>query len=170
MDENIKKWKETTWQIHPSLHMTELDPPAVQFAVLDSDAIEAFKIFLKENRNQFRSECEAENNPTQRQFVKRAHITITWDRLFRTTPGDRVYLLTLSRDTSNESLTRMIVLSSSAPAGRKWLVTKVTYLDDTPIGWCIPLDLAIGRSIQVELKKENVFDLQKHYHELVEAG
>ena len=168
-DDRIQNWKETSWQIHPILNMPELDPEAVQFALLPSDPLEHYRKILTGNAARIRREVEDEKDSMQREVVKRVRMTDTWDRLFKVTTGDQVHLLVAARSGKNEIITRTVVLSSNDPAGRKWLTTKIAYRDNKPICWCIPVDTAIGTSVGVELRHENAIDITKLYDEIVGA-
>jgi len=170
MDTQPSTWKESTWQIRPVLNMPELDPEAVQFALLESDPIKEYKTSLQQNRERFRREIEEEMDPSKKGMIRRIHMTVTWDRVFRTAHGDEVYLLVPSRSRKNQSLFRATVLSSSDSNGQRWLTTKITTIGDTPVCWCIPVQAAVGGSMLVELRKENVFDLQSLYREFVEQN
>jgi len=170
MNDKIQNWKDTTWQIRPALHMPELDPEAVQFAVLESDPIEDYRKVLLQRRDRFRRELSEEKDSRQRELLKMAQMTGTWDRLFKSITGDQVYLLVPSRSERNQSLTRATLISSNGPEERRWLTTKIAYRNGTPTCWCIPLDTAIGKSVQVELRNENVLDPQKLYDELIESS
>lgn len=168
MQERTQAWKDATWQIQPRLNMPELNSKAVQFAVLDSDPVEQFKKKLLLNRERFRQEIEGEKDPLRREMLKRAQMTATWDGLFRAVHGDQVYLLTPA--TSKELMARATLVSSNSPAGRKWFTTKVEYRENTLTCWCIPTDVSVGKSAEVELAKNNMFNIQRVYHELIEEG
>ena len=169
MNDKIQNWKDTTWQTLPVLHMPELHPEAVQFAMFESDPIEDYRKILIQSRDRFRRELRDEEDSKQRELLKRAQMTGTWDGLFKSIAGDRVYLLVPSRSRTNESLTRVTVISSNSPEGRKWLTTKIGCRDNMPTCWCIPVETAIGNSVQVELRNENAFDPQNLYDELIES-
>ncbi len=169
MNDRTQEWKESTWQISPTLNVPELEPAAVQFAVLESDPLEDYRKLLIKSRVQFRKEIEEERDASKREIHKRVQMSVTWDGLFRDTHGDQVYLLTPSRSKANESRVRKTIVSSNSPQKRRWLTTKVADLGDRPVCWSIPLDTAIGKSIEVELQEENLFDLRKEYQELIEV-
>ncbi len=40
MENQISEWKASTWRIRPTLDMPDLEPEAVQFAVLEKDPID----------------------------------------------------------------------------------------------------------------------------------
>ena len=169
MSDKIRKWKETTWQILPRINMPSLDPQAVQFALFDSDPIDQYRKALLANRDRLRREIAAEPDSMQREILRKAQMITTWDGLFRTITGDEVYLLVPSLSKTNESLSRALVVSSNSPAGRKWLTTKIAHCDDAPTCWCLPINTEIGKSVEIELQKENVFEIGKLYHDLVET-
>lgn len=170
MQERMQEWKEGTWRIHPQLNMRELNSRAVQFAVLDSDPVEQFKKSLLQNRERFRKELEAERDTSRRELTKRAHMTATWDGLFRAITGDHVYLLAPDNSASKELMATVTLISSNTPAGRKWFTTKVGHIKNSPVCWCIPQDVSVGKSTQVTLEKNNMLNLQAIYRELIEEG
>ncbi len=167
MHDKIDAWKDTTWQIHPTLDASELDPEVVQFAILESNPIEEYRTTLARGRDKFRDAIENEKDPAQREQLKQAQMTSMWDLLFKATTGDHVYLLVPFRNERDESRGRAFVISSNEPAGRKWLTTKVAYRDGVPTCWCIPVETEIGKSVKVELRKENAIDITKLYDEIV---
>ncbi len=170
MNNTIENWRNLTWQIRPALKMPDLDPEAVQFAVFDSDPIQSYRKSLGQNHERFRKTLEAEPDPNRRNLLKTSEVTTTWDQMFKATTGDQIYLLTPSQSKKNESLARTVLISSNAPAGRKWLTTKVAYRGQTPICWCIEVDTAIGKEVQVELRRENTVDLQQIYDQFMTAN
>ncbi len=167
MNNTVHAWKEITWQICPRLEMPELDPEAVQCAVFESNPVEAFREALLRNSERFRVETAAEKDPRHRQMTRKAQMTSAWDLLFRTITGDQVYLLVSSRTEKSPSIARMFIISSNAAAGRKWLATKIAYRDGMPTCWCVAVDTAIGKSVDIVLGNDNVLDLQKLYDEIV---
>lgn len=170
MNDRLQEWKESTWRVSPALNVPGLDPETVQIAVLESDPIQNFRKLLRDSRSRFLKEIAEERDPSQRELHKKIQIGVTWDRLFQTTPGDHVYLLTPARSKTNESRVKKTIISSNTPDGRRWLTTKVAELADRPVCWCIPFDATTGKSIEIDLRPENLLDLQKEYHQWVEAG
>ena len=167
MDARIQEWKETTWQIRPSLNAPDLDPEAVQFAVLEFDPVDAFRKSLAEDVDKFRNELEEEPDATRRALQRKSHMTLTWDRLFNAVTGDQVHLLVPGTSKRYESIVRSFVVSSNSSPGRKWVVTKVVYREDEPLCWCIPVETAIGKSVDVELRRDNAFDFKKLFDEVI---
>ncbi len=169
MNRTIQDWKNRTWQIRPILSVSDLDPEAAQLALLDSDPIDGYRKALVQNRERFQREIETEDDPSKRSLLKRAQMTSAWDRLFQATAGDQIYLLVPSRTRIDESLTRTFLISSNDPAGRKWLATKVVFRGNRPTCWCVQVQTAIGKEVQVELRSDNALDLQQLYDQVVTA-
>ena len=167
MNDSIQNWKDSTWQIRPSLNVPELDPEVVQLAILDSDPVEDYRTSVMRNETRFHKEVMVEKDPRRQESQRRAHMTGMWDLLFRRTTGDQVYLLAPSQSKRNSSLARAFLISSNAAPGRKWLATKVAYRGDAPLCWSIPVDTVIGKSLEVELCNENALDLSKLYDDVV---
>lgn len=163
----IENWKASTWQICPAINMPDMDPEAVQFAILDSDPIENYRKALVENRDRFRKTIEDETDPNKLTLLKTTQMTTMWDQLFKATTGDKVYLLVPSRTKTNQSLARTFLISSNEPAGRKWLTTKVAYRDGRPTCWCIKVDTEIGKEVHVELRNENTVSLNQLYDQFM---
>lgn len=167
MDARIQHWKESTWQIRPSLNMPDLDPEAVQFAVLDFDPVDAYRNALTEDVEKIRKEIEEEKNASQRDLQQRIHMTGAWDRLFNAVTGDQVHLLVPKTSKKYESIVRSFVVSSNSSPGRKWVATKVVYKEDEPLCWCVPVEAVIGASVDVELQVENLLDIKSLFEGIV---
>lgn len=167
MKDRVRKWKDSTWQIHPSLNVPDLDPEAVQLAVLDSDPLETFRRNVMRNEARFRKEALDEDEPHRQESHRKAHMTTMWDLLFKETTGDKLCLLAPFRSKRNATLARAFVISSNSAPGRKWLATKVACCGEVLLCWSIPVDTAIGESREVELSSENALDLGKLYDEVI---
>ena len=169
MNEKIEERKRTTWQVRPTLDFPELDPEVLQYAVFEADPIGEFRELLSNSRARFAKELAATKGPSQRELLKRVQITTTWDSLFRSTPGDQVYLLIPSRSNNDPARLTKSVVSSNAVQGQRWLTTRVATLGDTPICWCIPFEASTGKSADIEIRQENLFDLQQEYQQRIEG-
>ena len=167
MNNSIKNWKASTWRIRPALKMPDMDPEAVQIAILDSDLIENYRKTIVQNQDRLRKTIEDETDPNKRTLLKTAQMTSMWDQLFSATTGDKVYLFVPSRTKINQSLARTFVISSSEPAGRKWLSAKVAYCAGRPTCWCIEVDTVIGKEVQVVFCNENTVDLSQLYDQFL---
>ena len=170
MNDKIQNWKNTTWQIQPELDVPELDLEAVQFAVRESNPVEEYKKVLAQSRIRLQNELSEEKDSEQRDLLKTARMIGPWDRLFKSVTGDEVYLLVPRRSGKNQSRTRVILISSNGPEGRRWLTTKVAYREGKPICWCIPVDTVIGKEVHVELRGENSLNLQMIFDEFIGAN
>ncbi len=167
MDAKIQHLKDSTWQIRPSLNMPDLDPEAVQFAVLDFDPIDAYRKALTLDAEKIQKDIGEEKNTLQRGLRIRVHMTGAWDRLFNAVAGDQVHLLVPSTSKKYESIVRSFVVSSNSSPGRKWVATKVVYKEDEPLCWCIPVEAVIGTSVDVELQVGNLLDIKSLFKEIV---
>jgi len=54
-------------------------------------------------------------------------------------------------------------MSSNAPDGKKWIVTKAVDIKGKPVCWCIPVEVKTGKQIEVTLNESNIFDLRTTY-------
>ena len=167
MEDRIREWKASTWQILPALDMPHLDPEAVQFAVLEEDPLERYKEVLQRNREVFQEKIDEEEDPARREILRRGQMAAAWDKVFASTTGEQLYLLVPARSAKYGNLVRTVVISSSGPAGRKWLTTKIAYQAERPVCWCLPLETAIGSRVEARLGRENVLDLQSIYEQMI---
>jgi RNA polymerase sigma factor (sigma-70 family) len=60
-----------------------------------------------------------------------------------------------------------VLHKSSAPAGKKWITTKVVMINRRPCCWCPPVQTKGGKEIPVVLNGENILDLTGIYGEIV---
>ncbi|MGA9120229.1 MAG: hypothetical protein WB699_12775 [Bacteroidota bacterium] len=63
-----------------------------------------------------------------------------------------------------------MLISSNARAGLKWFATTIVYLDNAPTSWSIPIETEIGKSVQIELRNENVLNITQLYEEIIKAN
>ncbi len=167
MDDRAREWNAKVWRINAALNMPDLDPEAVLVAIMDSDPLERYREALRKSLDILRQQVARETDPLQRELVRKAQMTSTWDRLFSAVPGDQVYLLTAPRRKDGEIQVRTLAFASNAPAGRKWFVSKIAYLKDHPVCWSIPLDTETGKAVDAHLKPDNTLDLQKQFDAIV---
>jgi hypothetical protein len=170
MNTDIEQWKSTTWQIRPSLDVPDLDPEAVQIAVLDADPIERYRQAIAWDREKYRTALGAETDAAKRDMVKTVQMAGTWDLLFREVTGDQLHLLVPSHVRGNDGRVRMQIISSSGPGGRKWVATKVVYRGGKPVCWCVAVETVMGKESSVELKGGNTLDLQGMYERFMASN
>ncbi|MBP7053790.1 MAG: hypothetical protein KBE65_22490 [Phycisphaerae bacterium] len=153
--------EEATWTLEQSLDMPELDPPAVQWAIVDENPLSDFIQRLEKNRRGLATRVNVATD-RQRDAVRYAQISVNWDIGFRKITADNLYLLTPApRGTFS--------LRANTPAGTKWVVTKVVTIDKKPFCWCVPIEAKGGRSIPVVLNKESILDLTQVYDKVMNS-
>lgn len=155
---DIKRWQGETWQMGIDLDMPSLEPQAVQYAILDDDPMPAFTAQVKRMREHNRQQLEKADNEARREQLRVIQMTVAWDQGFKNVTGDKLYLLAKRPD--GYSKTGMM---SNAPGGKKWIVTKTVQIDGKPVCWCIPVEVAKGKNIDVTFDKSNTFDLRGVY-------
>ncbi len=89
-------------------------------------------------------------------------MTVGWNLGFKKVTGDKLYLLAKGPRSSKTTL------SSNSPGGKKWFVTKTVRIDGKPVCWCIPVELAKGKRIEVTFEKSNTFDIQRVFDDAMQ--
>jgi hypothetical protein len=156
-DEEIEEYEKATWQMRLQLNMPNLEPAAIQWAVLEENPIPGYRQRLEVVKDAYKKSL-VEATEQDKQTVKRSQMLAAWDKGFYQVTGDRVYLLTEKPGHS---------FASNEEAGMKWIVTKVIYVDEVPVCWVIPVKVEIGKSIDVEFSNDNVFDLTEIYNSVI---
>ncbi len=153
--------EEVTWILEQSLDMPELNPPAVQWAIVDENPLPDFIQRLEKNRRGLATRANAAS-ARQRDTVRCAQISANWDIGFRKITADNLYLLTPApRGTFS--------FMANTPPGEKWFVTKVVTIDKKAFCWCVPVEAKDDRSIPLVLNKENILDLTQVYDKVVNS-
>ncbi len=141
-------WNRDYWVIHLTLDMPKLDPHAVQYAFFDYDPIPDFTERVKGYSKIHNVLIERYQTEEKKQSFRKRRMKTNWDEVFVDVTGDKVYMLSEERS-----------ISSNAPSGKQWVVTKVTYLNGEPICWCIPVQPEIGKETNVVLNRNNTFNV-----------
>lgn len=140
--------------------MPDLIPPAVQWTVLDEDPVPGFKERVEKMATFYRKRLRDANDPERAKIIRQSQMEVSWDLGFESVTGDKVYLLTSAPNVSHS-------LSSNAPAGKKWIVTKTVNVKGEPVCWCLPVATEIGKMIEVTLAEDNTFDLAGTFDEVM---
>jgi hypothetical protein len=156
-EEKLEEHMKTTWRMQLQLNMPNLEPAAIQWAILEEDPIPGYRQRLEVVRDAYKK-LLVEAAKEDKQIIKRSQMRAAWDSGFRQVTGDRVYLLTGKPGHS---------FSSNGDAGMKWIVTKVIYVDEEAVCWVIPIDVEIGKSVDIEFSNDNVFDLTEIYNDIM---
>jgi hypothetical protein len=157
LNNEIMKWRADTWQIELALNMPGLDPEAVQYAILDQDPVPAYISQVKLLRPEFKQQIEQADSKSWKEVARLAQMRAAWDMGFKDITGANLYLLT--KKGSN--------LSSNGRAGQKWVVTRTVDVEGRPVCWCIPIEVKMGKKIDISFDKSNTFDLQTPYDKAI---
>lgn len=158
-DEEMAEYEKTAWTLDIKLDMPELAPAAVMWALFDENPIPAYKESLVNLKDIYNQLYESENDEEQLPYIQQAQLKASWSTCFIKIPGDKIYLLT---SVLHHSLT------SKTNPGKRWIVTRLRFIDGEPICWMIPIELEIGSTIEVVLSKENMFDLTELFNSVIE--
>lgn len=150
-----------SWGLHPTLDMPELVPPAVLFSIQDEDPRPKYRNALAK-LNEAREEGRLGHLPgVPPGTIKQWTLRSAWDSIFHDIPGDRVALLSQTPVPSPASgeeraLSHVVLIKSSDPPGKKWLVTRAIDHRGKAMCWCIPVDVERGNRAEVVLNAENI--------------
>lgn len=162
-DREIADFNRKTWRIAIDLDAANLDPPAVQFAILDEDPLPAFNAEIKRMHDYYHDREQQAENERLKKIQRTSAMTVSWDAGFRKVPGNELYLLTGGAANSH-------MMSSNGRGGKKWIVTKTVSADGTLACWCLPVEVKKGNLIRVTLTDKNAFDLEKAYDNAMKAA
>ena len=145
---------ENYWEVQLALNLPELSPEAIQICWIEFDPIEKFnKTFNFEYLNEKLKIAKDEKEKT---MWTNLHTEITWNNLFDFVKGSDLYLLTK----------RGLILSFSSncnkPKTKKWLISKVIYLDNAPYCYVIAFD----PGSKLELNRTNLISLTELYNKI----
>lgn len=152
-------YREGFWIVRVRFDMPELDPHAVQFAFFDFNPIADLKERIKGSSKIYNDFMERYQTEVEKKSLYQAAIRRNWDEAFASISGDQVHMLTQG-----------FAQSSNGPSGKLWLVTKVTYVKDKPICWCISFQPEFGKAKTIVLNKKNTFDISTEFDEGIIEG
>ncbi|WP_146395932.1 hypothetical protein [Pseudobythopirellula maris] len=150
--DDVDRWRQSTWQIALDLNTPNLVPAAVQWTVLDNDPLADFSDSVRTSQSNYHSRLSGASDDTREKLIRLSEMTVNWDLGFRQVTGDKVYLLTSAPGVAH-------TFSSNSPAGKKWIVSKIVRLKGAPVCWCIPVAVETGKEVRVTLDEKNIFDL-----------
>jgi len=159
-EEKREEYEKTTWRLHLKLDMPELVAAAVIWAVFEEDPIPEYRQRIEKVKDIYRKFLEEKTDEKSRQIAKNAQMQVSWNLGFKKITGDEVCLLTEAPGVSHS-------LASNSEAGKKWIVTKVVYIKRKLICWVIPVETEVGKTVDVVLSNENVFNLAEIYDEIM---
>ncbi len=160
-DEDIERWKLSTWRMALSLDAPSLVPPAVQWTIFDEDPVPGFRARAKRMKGYHAEQLERAEDDAKKQLARSSQMAVSWDLGFKEVAGDKVYLLTSAPGVSHG-------FSSNTPAGKKWIATKIAQIKGKPVCWYIPVTVETGKEIQIMLTEDNMFDLESAFDKVME--
>ena len=146
------------WQIKVNFELTTLDPEAIQIGWIDADPTESFS--QKFNMAYLTDKIKNAKDDKEKEMHINVEIDVTWNNLFSVVKGSDIYLLTKSGMTLAQSGTCAHLKT------KKWLVSKVFYLDNKPYAYAIPFDIENGSKLEVTLDKSNLISLIDLYNKI----
>jgi len=145
------KWPKDTWRLRLCLDVTSSRLPAVQYGIFSEEPLAKFKEVLKRMDKPWLDKLKEIADEETRRSVKEMQRAWAWNHLFRSVPGDEVYLLIAG---CND-----IALMSNALAATKWIVSKPVLLDDRRRCWSIRFPAIPGDEVVVTLSEDNALNL-----------
>lgn len=158
--EKVDEWKRATWQLVPTLAVGGVDPPAVQWALLDDDPVMGFRDHLEERRSADDGKPALTPAPAESRSAARALASVAWNLQFRSATADQVGLLVSAPD-------KMMVYSTNSAKERVWFATKPVEIDSRVLAWSFPMRPEIGSQDSVELNLGNAIDLTSIVDEVI---
>jgi hypothetical protein len=146
------------WEVKINFDLPALEPEAIQIACLSREPIELFNAtfssaFLIEQLKTAKDEKE-------KNMYINVQIEVTWDQLFSVVKGSELYLLTKKGMIFSQSG------DCSKEKDKKWLTSKVFYLDGKPYCFVAPLKVENGAKIEVTLNSSNMIPLTELYEKI----
>jgi hypothetical protein len=143
-----------SWELHPVFDVPDTFPPAVMFAIRDSDPRPQYEKRLQslaEMQRHLKMEASASVAP---EIMRQGMLHTAWDLGFRDVSGDQIGML------FRNAPTYTVVIKSNEPAGQKWLVTRAVVLEGKSDCWCLPIEVRPGERTEVALTQANMTTLK----------
>ena len=145
-------------QIFLELDLPELDPQAVQYAMLDHDPVPTFIENVERTAPLDRRLLAKAEDDADREQDRGIQASVSWNLgCFKAITGDKVHLLTGSSSIGGDRL-----------KGKRWIVTKTVQIDGKPVCWCLPVEVNPDVEAEVTLSTKNTFDLRAAYNKAME--
>jgi peroxiredoxin/outer membrane lipoprotein-sorting protein len=146
------------WMVSLELNVPDLEPHVVQFAFLDEDPTPSFLNRVDDAADIYFMLQERAETEEQKHIYRSANIRNSWDDAFMNVTGDNIHLL-------HKSGSR----SSNALPSTQWVVTKVVYLDNEPLCWCIPVEPEFGQRMSISLNKDNAYNISEEFDKAIQS-
>ncbi|MDD5528690.1 MAG: hypothetical protein PHX21_01515 [bacterium] len=156
--EYLETGLQKAYGIFVSLGATSLEPNVVQFAIFDKDPLPALRYKLKENKIKYRKWL-SEGKCREDTLLKWGAL---WDGCFAKVKGTDIDLLIGETKKGGMNGFGETSYGVPKPGAKKWIVTKMrTTTEGITFVWYILVELKEGKTANVLLTSENVFDIEK---------
>jgi hypothetical protein len=153
-----------SWEVHPVLDVPDRFPPAVMFAMRDSDPRPEYEKSLQRLVAPRNVNGVDRAEPAVPELLRQEHLRVAWDSTFRQVPGDRLGLLFRNegRDAGEEEgeAQYTVVIKSDEPEGKRWFVTRATEFEGRIVCWCLQFEVQKGARVAIGLTEENMITLE----------
>ena len=143
------------YELNINFSLEELDPEAIQCAVIDFDPIENFMPWHSQDYLDRR--LKEANNEEERNRKILSSIIANWNFLFKHVTGNDVFLV------SNRGA-NFAISSSVEQSPDKWLVSKVFMIDNEPYCFAAPLEAENNASLECTFDKSTMISLLELYN------
>jgi peroxiredoxin len=147
------------WSVAVLLDMPDLKPPALQYAFFDYDPIPEFLERVKAYGIHHDAMLERARDEREKEDFRKTAIRRTWDGMFNDIPGTDVGLLMGGSSRS-----------SNGPPNMLWFVTKIRFIDQDPLCWCIPVKPEMAKKITIVLNNKNSFNITEIFDDMIAEG
>ena len=163
----MNHWQEfqnQAWRLIPKLDMPELFPSAVMFSILDSDPHSKYERALQKSTNAL-DEKDFQPDPSlTRAQMQQLTLRAAWDSVFHDVPGDWIGMLIQNPGSQaaapdKDTAQFAVLIGSTEPPGSKWIATRATQHNGKTVCWCVPIEVATGKTTEVVLTAENMITL-----------
>jgi hypothetical protein len=83
----------------------------------------------------------------------------TWDRILHHVDEKRISWVYRNDIRAKQESFVGVLVKSTEPASRRWLVTQPFWNEEKAVGWCISVDPRAGETIDVYLNPHNLLSL-----------
>jgi len=149
----------SAWVIQISLDSPDINPPAVQWTILDYDPVPQYRGTVKRMRGFIEKRMKEAGSEPRARAERSVLMSVYWNDAFKSVTGDRVHLLTPGWH----------AISSDGEEGPRWIITKTVTIGGQPICWSIPVETVKGTTVDVKLTPRNRFDLLDAFESVLEG-
>jgi hypothetical protein len=144
-------WPANTWRLRLCLDISSSRLPAIQYAIFCEEPIAKFKAVLSRMEKPWAEQLNQIDDAQKRHTVKELQRASAWKHLFRSVPGDEVYLLIPGSSD--------IALMSNALAAKKWVVSMPVQIEGRRLCWSVPFEAVAGSETAINLTEDTALDL-----------